>query len=465
MLPPLQRKLFRNDGYGPLLKPEIIPFASDLASDDGSVAASTEWVKDLALAPVYLDQSGDDANDGMSAASAVRTFSKAVDIGKSLLQQGIRIVVSGGSYSDLRKDIDHTTVILDLQGAVTFSGDIYLFRNSVLYITGAYTFTATGDYRADAGSCIYADCGSWSHNGSIGGVNSSCLVFYCPVSITSNAKTASLYASNCCSIRCADTISINATDAVYAIMLHSGSSLYLVDTLTITATSVSNSVIDLSFNCSFICSADAQTLSISGSNNYSAIRCNDCSFISIDCGLTISKCISGAESVAIFGGSVFLLAKPSKIYGGPSETITISGNSYVRFSPGVGNSIDLEPSTASTNICVLDSCSSLSVPKGWLKIIGHSGGNACALSLNLNSEANLAGYNVSGSFTVVTSVMRNSFLNIPANANVINLATGTRYQARDAGCIEINGNSAGQGRLPGNSSGGTVESAKFSYYG
>lgn len=44
-LPPLQRKLFRDNGYGPLLKPEIIPFTSDLTSDESDVAASTAWVR------------------------------------------------------------------------------------------------------------------------------------------------------------------------------------------------------------------------------------------------------------------------------------------------------------------------------------------------------------------------------------------------------------------------------------
>ena len=44
-LPAIFRRLFRDNGYSSLLKPEIIPFTTDASSNATNVAASTSWVR------------------------------------------------------------------------------------------------------------------------------------------------------------------------------------------------------------------------------------------------------------------------------------------------------------------------------------------------------------------------------------------------------------------------------------
>lgn len=124
-------------------------------ADKSAMGATTEWVKDLAVAPVYLDPAGSDSNDGMTAATAVQTFAKAVQVAKGLPQIAAYIVVAAGSYSG---DVafDALRCVVDLQGNVAVSGDVAATADSRLYIKGNFTFSISGSLILSEGSSFYS---------------------------------------------------------------------------------------------------------------------------------------------------------------------------------------------------------------------------------------------------------------------------------------------------------------------
>lgn len=161
-LPSIMRKLFRNDGYGPLLKPEIIPFTADLASNEADVAASTGWVKDaIALRTVYVNaSSGSDSNDGLTQAHAVKSIAQALQIASGFFdsQAGLcELVVAGGTYTD-NINLHFRSILIRLTGNVTLNGFIDVVDSSVLYITGQYTLTvnATSSLNVNTGIYVHA---------------------------------------------------------------------------------------------------------------------------------------------------------------------------------------------------------------------------------------------------------------------------------------------------------------------
>ena len=109
-----------------------MPMLTPPLADNSSKTATTEWVRDLAVAPVYVDPAGSDSNDGLSAASAVQTFAKALEIGKSMPQGSIRLVVSAGSYAgDVSLD-NGLVCIVSLQGDIQITGRISIRNASSL---------------------------------------------------------------------------------------------------------------------------------------------------------------------------------------------------------------------------------------------------------------------------------------------------------------------------------------------
>lgn len=201
-LPILMRRLFRNDGYGPLLKPEIIPFAAGLASSESDAAASTLWVKDLAAAPVYLSPSGSDSNDGMTAASAVRTFAKAAQIAKNLPQDIVTLSAAAGTYTG-NLDIRTQSLRIELAGNVSFNGTINVEAGYVeVYGPGALAVSCSGtEYavRLIGGAAVDFKC-AVSVDAAVSGDVFVCqyncnLYFNSTLSITANADGSAFYVS------------------------------------------------------------------------------------------------------------------------------------------------------------------------------------------------------------------------------------------------------------------------------
>ena len=201
-LPILMRRLFRNDGYGPLLKPEIIPFAAGLASGESDEAASTQWVRDLAAAPVYLSPSGSDSNDGMTPSTPVQTFAKAAQIAKNLPQDIVTLSVAAGTYTG-NLDIRTQSLRIELGGSVTLNGTVNVEAGYVeVYGSGTLTIACSGTVyavRLIGGSTIDFKC-AVAVNAAVSGDVFICqyncnLYFNSTLSITSDADGSAFYVS------------------------------------------------------------------------------------------------------------------------------------------------------------------------------------------------------------------------------------------------------------------------------
>jgi hypothetical protein len=125
-------------------------------ADDSSKAATTEWVRNLVAATIYLDgTNGNDANDGLSASDAVKTFSRALamSVGSGTLHT---IVIAGGTYAIGEQLLERQSLQLELSGNVVFTGSLRLDRGSFLIVKngagGSYSLTINNN---DSDRSIY----------------------------------------------------------------------------------------------------------------------------------------------------------------------------------------------------------------------------------------------------------------------------------------------------------------------
>ena len=129
-----------------------MPMLTPPLGDDSSKAATTEWTRDLAVAPVYVSPSGSDSNDGLSATAAVQSFSRAVSIASSLPQSHNKIIVAGGTYAD-RIVITGLSVEIVLTGNVTIENSETIISvnnaSSVVINGGSYNLTLNNTNNSD----------------------------------------------------------------------------------------------------------------------------------------------------------------------------------------------------------------------------------------------------------------------------------------------------------------------------
>ena len=110
-----------------------------LLTDESNKVATTEWVRNIAIASIYIDATnGSDSNDGLSAAESVASFSKALEIGRSLKMYTFQIVPTAGTYIAESSDIviDGLNISIYLQGDTKFNNNIRITNSSKVYITG-----------------------------------------------------------------------------------------------------------------------------------------------------------------------------------------------------------------------------------------------------------------------------------------------------------------------------------------
>lgn len=430
-LPSIMRKLFRNDGYGPLLKPEIIPFASDLSSKDGSVAASTEWVKDLATASVYVSPAGDNANDGMSAGSAVQTIAKAVQIARTLPQDRIEIVVSGGSYSG-DVDIPTTNIILQLQGDVTISGIVRIYRTSSVLVYGAFDLSINGRLIVEQSSFL-------------GAFNLNISVVYSGA--TSLAVTDSTFYSHA---------NIAATGASADFVSFIGRSVVMVvnnATFTLTANgSITDCALAISESSYLRCQG---LFTLNGTSCKDGVVITSASNAVFDGGHDIKNILSGncfsveyksflgiGGSCSAYGYSYLVMREGScaEIYNGASLVANSVGGGDAFFSVlrhstlTVLGSLTLSTTVAKTCVAAYDS--------GYVLF---QGGNV----------------SISGTWGTIVSSGDNSVINIVPSVTFSGSPTGKRYNVSYGSIVNVNG--SGANRIPGTTA-GTADSAHYAMY-
>lgn len=301
-LPNIMRRLFRNDGYGPLLKPEIIPFVSDLASNAADAAASTEWVKDIVVAPVYVDPAGSDTNDGMSSASAVKTFAKALEIASTLPSAGgydAYIIAASGNYTDSFSIGKSKRCLFELKGNISLTGNIFLFESSKLFITGNYTITITP---------------SDVNKAAVSVENFSILYIIGNISISGGSCSNFINASTNSYLFITGTVLANGSPTDYGFRLFENSKAYFFGAVTITdnstiATIIITSVSSAHFlaHLNITSSSTSSVVSVSNNSSFfingiSIVSTSATIFISVSYGLAYlygQKYFAGVVSTAV----------------------------------------------------------------------------------------------------------------------------------------------------------------------
>lgn len=183
-----------------------MPMRTPSLSDKSSKGATTEWVKNLAVAPVYLDAAGNDTNDGMSAATAVKTFAKALEISTQKSLDVSIIHVASGSYAE--------DISISRQDCVfLFSGDV-----------------TTQNISVDNSSRVWFDCDGGVYTLTLNGKLDVEKKSYCSF----NCKLTTVYTANkSISVQNQSTVFLNK-DTNVSTGIFVGSSSYVAYTATLT---------------------------------------------------------------------------------------------------------------------------------------------------------------------------------------------------------------------------------------
>lgn len=394
-----------------------MPMLTPPLGDDSSKAATTEWTRDLAVAPVYVDPAGSDANDGMSAATAVQSFSRAVSIASALPQPHSKIVVAGGTYSD-------SIVIRKLSVEIVLSGNVIiessepiidLSDSSLVVINGgSYSLTLNDTNNSDnLKSVISSDYNSILRINSI-------------LSITS------LNASSLFRCETASHIVLNRATTISAGTL--SSAVFFVDY---------SSTLFTSGNITFAGAASApQLFSITGN-----------SFVYIQADID-------ASNILVVEGVFLNISSALYIYNNVNVKITHTTTGiYVTGNSAVSNygSVYLTKSGTARQISIVCGNSSYFSSYGYLSIALNSTFEAIGIECNscalLDGRLAINGSLTGGINSATIGCFTNSCVSIPKTAQVSGTVTGSvpRYVVAYNSTIHVDG--AGENRIPGKNAG------------
>lgn len=282
-------------------------------ADKSVMGATTEWVKNLALAPVYLDPAGDDTNDGMSSASAVQTFAKALEIASALPSAGgydAYIIAASGNYTDSFSIGKSKRCLLEPKGNISLTGNIILFESSKLFIAGNYTTTITPSDVSKAAVSVE---------------NFSILYIVGNISISGGSCSNFINASTNSSLFITGTVSADGSPTDYGFRLFENSKAYFFGAVTITDNStIATLVITSASSVQFYAHLDvtsASTGNIISVSNGSSFFINGVSIVSD----------SAAIFVAVSYGLAYLYGQ--KYFAGTVSTAVIQAihNSWVEY--------------------------------------------------------------------------------------------------------------------------------------
>ena len=373
--------------------------------------ASTSWVKDLSVAPVYVDSvNGDDSNSGLTAAESVATIGKGLEISGGL-PSGTNIDcylhIAGGTYTEAI-DIYHKNCIFDFSGNVTINGGISVRERSALFLGGNYTISIT----SSTSRCIRA-------------VESSHVEFFESVPSVTLTSTGNqsfpvidiLHSTFICRPNTTITANINTN---YYCVLAETSSVYFVRSLSISGSSFGGGI-KLTNNATLAAGSVTVEAGNSGNVGY-------CLEIALGSGAYIPTMVAKTSSVAAGCVSVH---DHSWLY--CSGAVTMRCNNQTKTTLGVGT----HSYAVFRNKVTFDCSTQIS----------------CGLYCAENSILCLIhSIEALGKFTdEFANVYAGGLIYIPSTATITGGATGKRFHVSYGGIIKTNG--AGANFLPGNTAG------------
>lgn len=387
-----------------------MPMLTPPLADDSSKVATTEWVRDLATASVYVNPAGSDSNDGLSVSSPVKTFAKALDIASaSPASKGIftTIVVAGGSYTENIVVGNRRHVTLNCSGNVSITGTVTIHNSSrVLIANNSYNFSIVGNLYISIGSSVYVDK---------------------DLTVTSTSNTA--------------------------IEISGKSHLYVYAALTANISGSGTSGITVITQSELL----AAYVYVVGSNNAaSGFSARYSSLANITGDLSVTGSFDSSPTVYLDGNSTVHIVGKTTIEGPSSSfSINLDHNSVAVF-----NGVIEITAKASSNVVYIFN-NSVFLAASTLKITS-TGTPARFLNCAYGGMARLQGLNFSGTVSnAVVNAMYSSFIDIPAAATVTGTVTGKRYSVSALSMIAVNG--SGANRIPG-STAGTVDATTYGVY-
>jgi hypothetical protein len=399
---------------------------------------------------IYVATTGSDTNDGKTAATAVRTITKALEIARGVFAANsgatdlrtiyrlVDIRIAAGTYAgDL--NTSGLRVQMTLLGNVTVNGDFFASSASACIITGNYAFSVNGQVLADGTTSLHFGCKT---------VN----VAY---SGTDNALVcgggAFIYADTNCT-----SFTITATNAGRAIQSNSSSPIVLSPTVNIVANNIDSCVgVYEGGSVQF-----EGALNISGTGCVHLFDLNNKSYITLGSNFTASDIVTGM-AISCYVGCTIKNYGIANFYSNTNEVAIVLTNNCSLMNYG---SITVNgKSTAYANIYCGPNSTFMNYFGSSLTInstVAHT--SAVTIeggTLWFDGSSSLS---ISGSYTGgIISCGINGIVVVAASVTVTNNATGARYHVNYGGQISTVG--AGAYRLPG-SADGWIDSVSYGYY-
>ena len=396
------------------------PYAKTMPPLENSGAlASTKWVRDaMEAAPIYVDgTNGNDASDGLSSATAVKTVAQALalGVGRTGILQTIHL--AGGTYSEsVALNTKNVEFILD--GNVTFSNGLQL-QNSTLFIADTDTYTLT----------------------------------------VSSSNSISFYVRDGSRLFCSSPLSITTSSAGDSLRVTGVSSCLLYKDLTVSCTSVTRAI-EVRDNSEISIYGDVD---ISGSSITYGINIETNSVCSTFGDITMHNAsmatavyVSSVSAMFIAGGSV-------SGYASGVGVIRVEGNSYLNQASGTTITTINTGNGAANSACInidINSC---------VDIYGNmnlSNTSATGCILYISGESFFGAFSSAIAFggtvsnaTVVCRTNSHAFFNYASTTS--GSVTGKRYDVSILGSINTGGK--GANFFPGTTA-GTAASASYGYY-
>ena len=484
------------------MKNKVFSLQSEKLSSLNTIA-STSWVKDLSVAPVYVDSvNGDDSNSGLTAAESVRTLTRGKEIATSHCHAesiNIWLIVSGGNYTEnfMR---DHQRVYFQLKGNVSITGNIQLSRSSTFILTGPYTFTLTGDFIVTSGSiALLASDVTWVQTGNFISQFGSGIGFHC-VSTTINGYIIAQYNSEIHTAADVGPITVNYSTAgtTSAVSATVNSKLYLgsntnityagngsaisvrtgstavTQSVSVTANGINDYAVSALYYAYIFINGK---LTVSGTSCSGGIHCTLTSAVKIASGITFNDINTSTKNfIYLTTGSVITVDGAVSAYGASqARSIYLAGCSMLYF----GGNTTITHKSATQSIVVCSDNSMFSIPSGLLTINSPNGCYSC-FGLAHNSFGIINSLTVSGSasFSTVNATTGATFeVNTGGTISGSLSGAGKKYVIDTGGIVSVGG--AGINRLPGANAGtvsntitvkdtsnnNQVISKSYSYYG
>ena len=117
-----------------------IPANTPSVLDRSGKLVSSQWVEDaFGTASLYVDPAtGDDLNDGLTSATAVKTIAKAVSLIRMRTGTNATVYLASGSYTE-NVDLYRINISFEILGNVSISGYLRITAGATIWFGGNYT--------------------------------------------------------------------------------------------------------------------------------------------------------------------------------------------------------------------------------------------------------------------------------------------------------------------------------------